>query len=223
MISALPEPRAISLNPTNDNYEDTGANTTTCCSTATNTDSTAYIDYEELSLKVVQELEQWKSQQMQTFINELARKETKFMNEFQQNCQIKQARLEAKIAACDQLNSQLDSMIRDFNEATIKNQEYLKIVEALKHEMESNYEKKFIEIGVQMERLKIEIQEKDKSTDNDNTPSIEAQKENERLRGEAVELKERIKILHQHLAVSQNTNVPIKQLINIISDLVSID
>ncbi|XP_037945973.1 uncharacterized protein LOC119678288 [Teleopsis dalmanni] len=176
--------------------------------------------HEELACKIVQELEEWKSQQMERFLNELEMRERVYImnieRQWEERRTLLQARLEAKIMKCDELNLKLEKAHIEFQAHKSKHLETNKIVQALKQDIENSYSTKFNVLENEMQELKKELQIKNKRIDITNN---ELEVENLKLGRENSELKQRIQQVESQLAATAQTNLSTEQYKELLNEM----
>ncbi|XP_004536973.1 uncharacterized protein LOC101453952 [Ceratitis capitata] len=184
-------------------------------------------DPEELTLKIVQELEEWKTQQMEHFIKGLEQKEIAYLaeldKEWEQQRSILQARLEAKIAECERLNAKLEMAHADLNANALKHQETVSIVQTVKQDIERSYAEKFQQLDDEMQRLRHEIQQR--ATESAEREMEQAQRKTQAAEAvdleseEKQEMKMRIEQLERQLSAMEKTHFSAEQLQGMLNDL----
>ncbi|XP_036324279.1 uncharacterized protein LOC118737682 isoform X2 [Rhagoletis pomonella] len=185
------------------------------------------IDPEEMTIKIVQELEDWKAQQMEHFIRGLEQKEIGYLAEldkqWEQQRSILQARLEAKLSECEKLNAKLELAHAELNANALKHQETISIVQTVKQDIERSYAEKFQQLDDEMQRLKHEIQqratesaERDVEQTQQQTQAAEA---NDLELDEKLQMKMRIEQLEKQLADMEKTHFSAEQLACMLADL----
>ncbi|XP_067647600.1 kinectin isoform X2 [Eurosta solidaginis] len=195
-------------------------------SVAVNTDPIEQ-DPEEMTMKIVQELEEWKAQQMEHFIQGLEQKEVGYLAEldkqWEQQRAILQGRLEAKLAACEKLNAKLEIAHAELSANALKHQETISIVQTVKQDIEKSYAQKFQQLDDEMQRLKHEIQQR--AAESAERELEQAQQQNQAAEAndleseEKVEMKMRIEQLEKQLAAMEKTHFSAEQLQGMLADL----
>ncbi|XP_053960376.1 uncharacterized protein LOC128864641 [Anastrepha ludens] len=184
-------------------------------------------DPEEMTVKIVQELEEWKTQQMDHFIRGLEQKEIEYLAEldkqWEQQRSILQARLEAKLSECEKLNAKLELAHAELNANALRHQETISIVQTVKQDIERIYAEKFQKLDDEMQRLKNEIQQRaaesvvrDIEQARQQTQAANA---NDLESEEKLEMKMRIEQLEKQLATMENTHFSAEQLHGMLADL----
>lgn len=185
-------------------------------------------DPEEMTMKIVRELEEWKSQQMEHFIKGLEHKEVEYLaelnKEWEQQRSILQARLEAKLSECERLNAELEQAHAELNANALKHQETVSIVQTVKQDIERSYAEKFQQLDDEMLRLKHEIQQR--ATESAEREVEQAQQKCQAVEAigldseEKLEMKIRIEQLEKQLTAMEKTHFSAEQLQGMLSDLV---
>lgn len=174
---------------------------------------------DELCLKAVQELEEWKQQQMQCFLEQLARKGEIYVKELKETWELRrlelEARLEAKLAKCERLNEELEKTNTELSSE--KSRDRLRLAENIKKDFHEAYIRKFMDLNAEVQCLKADMQKHEKALE---IKSAQIQVENERLYQEKMALKEHIEQLERKFSALEDTQLPAEQLKNALNDLV---
>ncbi|XP_011196939.2 uncharacterized protein LOC105221570 [Zeugodacus cucurbitae] len=184
-------------------------------------------DPEEMTMKIVRELEEWKTQQMEHFIKGLEQKEVEYLaelnKEWEQQRSILQARLEAKLSECERLNAELELAHAELNANALKHQETISIVQTVKQDIERSYAEKFQQLDDEMQRLKHEIQQRAVESAEREVEQAQQKCQTAEAIGleseEKLEMKMRIEQLEKQLTAMEKTHFSAEQLQGMLSDL----
>lgn len=179
-------------------------------------------DAEDLTLKIVEELEEWKKQQMEHFLMELERKEVEYLSELRQQWESErsnlQEKLESRIAQCEELNTRLERTNNELKLNAEQKKINVEIGEAVKNDIQKSYANKFIALETEIKRLQAEMYQKGNQVENER---VELQIENNKLETERLNLKASIEILETQLSELNRTHLSANELKKVLSDLVS--
>uniref|UniRef100_A0A1A9VPJ1 DUF3668 domain-containing protein n=1 Tax=Glossina austeni TaxID=7395 RepID=A0A1A9VPJ1_GLOAU len=189
-------------------------------SIAINTEPVEEFNPEDIAVKVVEELEQWKQQQMDSFLRTLAYKERNHIRDMEDHWEqqrvLMQARLDAKMAKCEHLNAQLEKAQVELKASNATNRASVQVVDSIKREIESTYTKKFQQLEAEMQRLKLDMQQRDNLFE---IKDKQMQLENTRLEKENEDMKARTEELTKQLGTLQSSHLSADQLSDFLSDL----
>ncbi|XP_036233043.2 centrosomal protein of 120 kDa isoform X2 [Bactrocera oleae] len=185
-------------------------------------------DPEEMTMKIVRELEEWKAQQMEHFIKGLEQKEVEYLaelnKEWEQQRSILQARLEAKLSDCERLNAELEHAHSELNSNAMKHQETISIVKTVKQDIEKSYAEKFHQLDHEMQRLKDEMQQRaresaEREMEQAQKKCLAADVIGSETESEKLEMKMRIEQLEKQLTAMEKTHFSAEQLQGMLADL----
>ncbi|XP_018797636.1 PREDICTED: uncharacterized protein LOC108974341 isoform X1 [Bactrocera latifrons] len=185
-------------------------------------------DPEEMTMRIIRELEEWKAQQMEHFVKGLEQKEVEYLGElnkeWEQQRSILQARLEAKLSECERLNAELEQAHAEINSNALKHQETISIVQTVKQDIERSYAEKFQQLDDEMQRLKHEMQLR--ATESAEREVEQAQQKCQAAdviglesESEKLEMKKRIDQLENQLTAMEKTHFSAEQLQGMLADL----
>ncbi|XP_065354549.1 uncharacterized protein LOC135949019 [Calliphora vicina] len=173
------------------------------CTVAVNTDDHFQAqESEKLYLYFMQQFKDWKEQQMNEFLNEIASTKQILRRELQDGWEdyrtLLMARLETKILKCDQLFAQLENTQIQLNAIAAISLKNAAIGDNITREIDHNYRIKIAQFEMEMQRLKVEAQEKEI---------------------ENTVLEKRIGQLENQLVVCQSSHLSLDQLKDVLSDM----
>lgn len=180
----------------------------------------SYID-EEFAFKMIEELEDWKTQQQKTFVADLKRKEiahlTQLSNEWQRKRRDEESKLHKKMEQCDRLTSTLEEAHTMFKERNRTDDEYEKTLLKTKIELERCYARKIDTLNgkvLQMEREQFMRMKSDEKMMKD------VERECEQLKTDNKRLRARIQTLERDIRNESDTHANSQEHISDLKDYV---